>query len=125
MNGIYPKNIINKIEKDERLKNYNGRVIPYNRYEYKKIFNENHYTEILQCGYKISCLVNEYEFIPNSVTLYVWGEEKSNNIFIKNSLYEDIIIIDKKNEQMIINTIVTLLLEKEIMKKNLLNIANF
>lgn len=124
-NKIYLKEIIDKLQKDERIKNYNGNIIPYNRYEYKKILNNINYTEISQYGYKISILINKNNFIPNNVTIYVWGEENNNNIYIKNSIKNEIFIINRKEEHKIIHKIITLLLEKEICKKDFMLTCNF
>lgn len=120
---LYIEEIIEKLLKDERIILKKGTINSYSRYSYKKKGDSTSYEEVLQVGFKISVLLNKYSEDSTWINLYVWTDNNENKVFIKNSLYDEIKIIEKQKQKKIINTIVGLILEKEI-NNNLRDVVN-
>lgn len=120
---LYIEEIIEKLLKDERIILKKGTINSYSRYSYKKKGDSTSYEEVLQVGFKISVLLNKYSDDSTWINLYVWTDNNENKVFIKNSLYDEIKIIEKQKQKKIINTIVGLILEKEI-NNNLRDVVN-
>lgn len=120
---LYIEEIIEKLLKDERITLKKGTINSYSRYSYKKKGDSTSYEEVLQVGFKISVLLNKYSDDSTWINLYVWTDNNENKVFIKNSLYDEIKIIEKQKQKKIINTIVGLILEKEI-NNNLRDVVN-
>lgn len=109
------ENLIGKLIKDKRISEKQGNIYEYNQYSYVK--SGKGYKEVLQNGFKISLLINEDVFIPNWITLYVWNEENTNKLYIKNSIKSTIFKFDIVEDRNVINKIVNMLLEKENTRK--------
>ena len=120
---LYIEEIIEKLLKDERIILKKGTINSYSRYSYKKKGDSTSYEEVLQVGFKISVLLNKYSDDSTWINLYVWTDNNENKVFIKNSLYDEIKIIEKQKQKKIINTKVGLILEKEI-NNNLRDVVN-